>query len=128
MKIALLGNSNCGKTTLFNLLTKSNEATGNRAGVTFGAKEATLKSKKYHAKIVDLPGIYSLTSQKAEERVALDYLKSGECDVVIDIIDASNLSRGLFLTLQLLCEFPHVVVALNMMDEAERDGTKIDIQ
>lgn len=128
MKIALLGNANCGKTTLFNLLTKSNEATGNRAGVTFGAKEATLKSKKYHAKIVDLPGIYSLTSQKAEERVALDYLKSGECDVVIDIIDASNLSRGLFLTLQLLCEFPHVVVALNMMDEAERDGTKIDIQ
>ena len=77
MKIALLGNANCGKTTLFNLLTKSNEATGNRAGVTFGAKEATLKSKKYHARIVDLPGIYSLTSQKAEERVALDYLKTG---------------------------------------------------
>ena len=112
MKIALLGNANCGKTTLFNLLTKSSEATGNRAGVTFGAKEAPLKSKKYTAEIVDLPGIYSLTSQKAEEKVALDYLRRGDCDVIVDIIDASNLSRGLFLTLQLIREFPHVVVAL----------------
>lgn len=127
MKIALIGNANCGKTTLFNLLTKSNEATGNRAGVTFGAKEAPLKSKKYTAEIVDLPGIYSLTSQKAEEKAALDYLRRGDCDVIVDIIDASNLSRGLFLTLQLIREFPHVAVALNMMDEAERDGTKIDI-
>lgn len=127
MKIALIGNANCGKTTLFNLLTKSNEATGNRAGVTFGAKEAPLKSKKYTAEIVDLPGIYSLTSQKAEEKAALDYLRRGDCDVIVDIIDASNLSRGLFLTLQLIREFPHVTVALNMMDEAERDGTKIDI-
>lgn len=128
MKIALLGNANCGKTTLFNLLTRSNEATGNRAGVTFGVKEAPLKGKKYDAEIADLPGIYSLTSPKAEERVAFEYLKRGKCDVILDIIDASNLSRGLFLALQLIREFPCVAIALNMMDEAERDGTKIDIK
>lgn len=127
MKIALLGNANCGKTTLFNLLTKSAEATGNRAGVTFSAKTAEMKKGAYKAEIVDLPGIYSLSSPKAEEKAAKEYLLAEKPDVIIDIIDASNLSRGLFLALQAAKEFPHMALALNMMDEAERDGTKIDI-
>lgn len=128
MKIALLGNANCGKTTLFNLLTKSAEATGNRAGVTFSAKTAKMKKGAYKAEIVDLPGIYSLSSPKAEEKAAKEYLVAEKPDVIIDIIDASNLSRGLFLALQAAKEFPRVALALNMMDEAERDGTKIDIR
>ncbi|MBQ0010538.1 MAG: ferrous iron transporter B [Ruminococcus sp.] len=127
MTVALVGNPNCGKSTLFNVLTGSRETTGNRAGVTFAVKESPLKSEAVSATVADLPGLYSLTSDLREEREAKKFLTSGRVDVVLNIIDASNLERGLFLTLQLLSVFPRVIVALNMMDEARRDGTVIRI-
>ena len=127
MTVALVGNPNCGKSTLFNVLTGSRETTGNRAGVTFAVKQSPLKNSPLSATVADLPGLYSLTSDLREEREAKKFLTSGRADVVLNIIDASNLERGLFLTLQLLSVFPRVIVALNMMDEARRDGTVIRI-
>lgn len=126
--IALVGNPNCGKTTLYNLLTKSGEATGNRAGVTFAPKEAALRRFGHEeASIVDLPGIYSLSPYGNEEKIADHYIKRGEADVIIDIADATNLERSLFLTLQLIFSGVSVVLALNMMDEAEKEHVSIDI-
>ena len=126
--IALAGNPNCGKTTLFNLLTKSGEAVGNRAGVTFEPKKAKMRRfGEADADIVDLPGCYSLSPYGNEEKVAERYIKSGNYDVVIDIADATNLDRSLYLTLQLIEAGVRVVLALNMMDEAEKEKIRIDI-
>lgn len=124
--IALAGNPNSGKTTLFNLLTKSGEATGNRAGVTVSAKSAPLKIGNFKAEITDLPGTYSLSPYGGEEKAAERFIKSGAADVVIDVADATNLERSLFLATELAERHSKVILALNMMDEAERDGTKID--
>ena len=126
--IALAGNPNCGKTTLFNLLTKSGEAVGNRAGVTFEPKKARMRRfADSDADIVDLPGCYSLSPYGNEEKVAERYIKSGNYDVIIDIADATNLDRSLYLTLQLIEAGVRVVLALNMMDEAEKEEIRIDI-
>lgn len=127
--IALLGNPNSGKTTLFNLLTKSGEPVGNRAGVTFSAKKEPICRFTDHKNIVlmDLPGIYSLSVCSNEEKAALNALKNEKIHVLLNIIDATNLERGLFLTLSLLRLGIPIVVALSMMDEAEREGIHIDI-
>ena len=127
--IALVGNPNCGKTTLFNLLTKSGEPVGNRAGVTFSAKKEPLRQNFHvpNTQILDLPGIYSLSGGKNEEKITLDALKKEPIDVILNIIDATNLERGLYLTLALSALGIPMVAALNMMDEVKKDGGAIDI-
>ena len=126
--IALAGNPNSGKTTLFNLLTKSGEATGNRAGVTFASKSAKLRYGKHKAEITDLPGTYSLMPYGGEEQAAEKFIKSGNADIVIDVADATNLPRSLFLATELAELQPKTILALNMMDEAARDGITIDVK
>ena len=101
LHVALAGNPNCGKTTLFNLITGQNGYVGNWPGVTVEKKEATLTRDK-SVRITDLPGIYSLSPYSPEERVSRDYLMSGEPDVVIQVIDATNLERNLYLALQVV--------------------------
>lgn len=127
LNIALAGNPNCGKTTLFNELTGSNGYVGNWPGVTVEKLEAPLREDR-HVVLCDLPGIYSLSPYSPEEVVSRDYLLSGEPAVVIDVVDATNLERNLYLTTQILeCGLP-CVVALNMVDLVEKAGDKIDIQ
>ena len=125
INVALAGNPNCGKTTLFNRITGQNGYVGNWPGVTVEKKEAPLSSDK-DVRITDLPGIYSLSPYSPEERVSRDYLMSGEPDVVVDIVDATNLERNLYLTLQVIETGVPVVVALNMADLVEKSGDKID--
>ena len=125
LHIALAGNPNCGKTTLFNLITGQNGYVGNWPGVTVEKKEAKLSRDK-SVTITDLPGIYSLSPYSPEERVSRDYLMSGEPDVVINVVDATNLERNLYLSLQVLETGLPVVVALNMADLVEKNGDKID--
>ncbi|MBQ3119456.1 MAG: ferrous iron transport protein B [Peptococcaceae bacterium] len=125
MIIALAGNPNCGKTTLFNALTGSSQYVGNWPGVTVEKKEGKLKGNK-SVSIMDLPGIYSLSPYTLEEVVTRDYLIDEKPDVILNIVDASNLERNLYLTTQLLETGIPVVVALNMMDMVEKNGDKID--
>jgi ferrous iron transport protein B len=125
--IALVGNPNCGKTTLFNALTGTDQRVGNWPGVTVERKEGGIKLAGEHARLVDLPGIYALLAGSEDERVARDYILSGEPALVIDIVDATNLERNLFLTTQLLDMQVPVVVVLNMMDLAEARGIAVDI-
>ena len=123
--VALAGNPNCGKTTLFNLITGANGYVGNWPGVTVEKKEAKLLSDK-NVTITDLPGIYSLSPYSPEEQCSRDYLMSGEPDVVIQVVDATNLERNLYLALQVIETGLPVVVALNMADLVEKNGDKID--
>ncbi|MBN9647230.1 ferrous iron transport protein B [Terrisporobacter glycolicus] len=126
LNIALAGNPNCGKTTLFNEITGSKQHVGNWPGVTVEKKEGKYKKNKA-MNIVDLPGIYSLSPYSAEEIVARNYIVEEKPDVLINIIDATNIERNMYLTLQILeTEIP-TIVALNMMDEVENSGTQIDI-
>ena len=125
LHIALAGNPNCGKTTLFNLITGQNGYVGNWPGVTVEKKEATLSRDK-GVIVTDLPGIYSLSPYSPEERVSRDYLMSGEPDAVIQLLDATNLERNLYLALQVLETGLPVVVALNMADLVEKRGDAID--
>ena len=127
MIFALIGNQNCGKTTLFNQLTGSNQHVGNFPGVTVDKKEGVIRNSD-GARVVDLPGIYSISPYTMEEVVTSDYLLSGEPDGIIDIVDATNIERNLYLTLQLLELDMPMVVALNMMDEVAGSGGSIDIQ
>lgn len=125
--IALVGNPNCGKTTLFNNLTGHSQYVGNWPGVTVEKKEGKLKGKDC-VKIVDLPGIYSLSPYSSEEVVSRDFLLSKEPDVIINVIDGTNLERNLYLTTQ-LCEIGiPVVLAVNMMDIVRKNNDKIDIK
>lgn len=124
-KIALVGNPNCGKTTLFNALTGSNQYVGNWPGVTVEKKEGRLKEKK-EISIIDLPGIYSLSPYTPEEVITREYLINEQPDVILNIIDASNIERNLYLTTQLIETGIPVVVALNMMDIVEKNQTKIN--
>ena len=123
--VALAGNPNCGKTTLFNLITGANGYVGNWPGVTVEKKEAKLLSDK-NVTITDLPGIYSLSPYSPEEQCSRDYLMSGESDVVVQVVDATNLERNLYLALQVIETGLPVVVALNMADLVEKNGDKID--
>ena len=123
--IALVGNPNAGKTTLFNQLTGNHQYVGNWPGVTVERKTGTLKGAK-DVEVVDLPGIYSLTPYSNEEVVARNYLESHESDVIINIVDASNLERNLYLTTQLMEFGIPLVIALNQMDVVEKRGTTIN--
>ena len=127
IKIALAGNPNCGKTTLFNILTGSNQYVGNWPGVTVEKKEGKLKG---HDDVViqDLPGIYSLSPYTLEEVVARGYLVNEKPDAILNIIDGTNIERNLYLTLQLLELRVPVVLALNMMDEVRANGGTVDVQ
>ena len=126
LKIALAGNPNCGKTTLFNDLTGSTQYVGNWPGVTVEKKEGKLKGHK-DVIIEDLPGIYSLSPYSPEEVVSRNYLIDEKPDIILDIIDGSNLERNLYLTTQLLEIGIPVVIAVNMMDVVEKTGTKINL-
>lgn len=127
IRVALAGNPNCGKTTLFNNLTGANQCVGNWPGVTVERKEGTYVRNKEVA-IVDLPGIYSLSPYSPEEIVSREYLIDDRPDVVINLVDATNLERNLYLTTQILTLGLPVVMALNMMDVVEKNGDKIDVE
>ena len=124
IRIALAGNPNSGKTTLFNALTGSNQYVGNWPGVTVEKKEGKLKNHD-NVKVIDLPGIYSLSPYTLEEVVARDYLVEERPNVILNIVDGSNLERNLYLTTQLVELGIPVVLAVNMMDVVKKNGDKI---
>ena len=127
IRIALAGNPNCGKTTMFNALTGANQYVGNWPGVTVEKKEGKLRDKKHGEIIVtDLPGIYSLSPYTLEEVVSRDYILKENPDVIIDLVDATNIERNLYLTTQLIETGVPVVIALNMADLLEKRGLRID--
>ena len=128
MRVALAGNPNCGKTTLFNALTGSNQYVGNWPGVTVEKKEGTARLGDKTLTIVDLPGIYSLSPYSMEEIVARDFIIGEAPDCIIDIVDATNLERNLYLTVQLLELERPTVLALNFMDEVAKRGDQIDVE
>ncbi|MGN0172070.1 MAG: FeoB small GTPase domain-containing protein, partial [Acutalibacteraceae bacterium] len=125
--IALVGNPNCGKTTLFNELTGCDQSVGNWPGVTVEKKEGALKIAGRKATILDLPGIYSLYPYSAEERIARDVLFGDTVDVIVNVVDATNLERHLYLTMQLIELGRPMVVALNMADRVAASGVRLDI-
>lgn len=130
IKIALAGNPNCGKTTMFNALTGANQYVGNWPGVTVEKKEGKLKGKRRKGEdviVTDLPGIYSLSPYTLEEVVSRDYLLKEDPDVIIDMVDATNIERNLYLTTQLIETGVPVVIALNMADLLEKRGIRIDV-
>ena len=127
IKIALAGNPNCGKTTLFNGLTGSNQFVGNWPGVTVEKKEGKLKGNK-DVIIMDLPGIYSLSPYTLEEVVARNYLITERPDAILNIVDGTNLERNLYLTTQLMELGIPVLMAVNMMDVVKKSGDQINIQ
>ncbi|MHC1579817.1 MAG: ferrous iron transport protein B [Candidatus Alkanophagales archaeon] len=126
--VALAGNPNVGKSTLFNLLTGLRQHVGNWPGKTVERREGVCKHEGRTLRIIDLPGTYSLTAYSEEELIARDFIVKDRPDVVIDVVDASNLERNLYLTLQLLELTDRVVVALNMMDVAASKGVEIDVR
>lgn len=127
INVAFAGNPNCGNTTLFNAYTGARLKVANWPGVTVEKKEGAFKFHEYQYKLVDLPGIYSLTCYSTEEILSRQYLLGDEVDVVVDVADASNLERNLYLTLQLIELGKPVVLALNMMDIVEERGMELDI-
>lgn len=127
INVGFIGNPNCGKTTLFNAYTGANLKVANWPGVTVEKKEGRTTYKGQEFKLIDLPGIYSLTSYTMEEKVSRECIMSDEVDVIVDVVDASCLERNLYLTLQLIELGKPVVLALNMMDVVEERGMEIDL-
>jgi len=126
LTFALAGNPNAGKTSIFNALTGSRQHVGNWPGKTVAKVEGTFRHADDIGRLVDLPGTYSLSALSPEETIARDYLLSGEADVIIDVVDATNLERNLYLTAQLLELGMPLVVALNVSDSARAQGIRID--
>ena len=131
LTLGLIGNPNSGKTTLFNQLTGARQRVGNWAGVTVERKEGGFNTTDHQVTLVDLPGTYSLTTISSQtsldEQIACHYILSGDADMLINVVDASNLERNLYLTLQLLELGIPCVVALNMLDIAEKQKIRIDV-
>lgn len=127
LTIALAGNPNAGKTTIFNALTGLRQHTGNWPGKTVEKKEGEIEHEGVRINIVDLPGTYSLTAYSPEEIIARDFIIEERPDAVINVVDATNLERNLYLTVQILELDVPVVVALNMMDELHRNGARINV-
>jgi ferrous iron transport protein B len=125
--IALAGNPNAGKSTLFNALTGARQHVGNWPGKTVEKKEGTWQHDGLEYEVVDLPGTYSLTAYSLEEVIARDYIVDEKPDVVVTVVDSANLERNLYLVVQILEMGARVVVALNMSDLAESRGIKIDV-
>jgi ferrous iron transport protein B len=128
LTIALAGNPNAGKTTIFNALTGLHQHTGNWPGKTVEKKEGEIEHSGLTVNIVDLPGTYSLTAYSPEEIIARDYIIQERPDVVINVVDATNLERNLYLTVQILELDVPVVLALNMTDDLHKDGAKINVE
>lgn len=127
LTIALAGNPNAGKTTIFNMLTGLRQHTGNWPGKTVEKKEGEIELNDLKINIVDLPGTYSLTAYSPEEIIARDYIIQERPDVVINVIDATNLERNLYLTVQILELDVPVILALNMTDDLHKNGAKINV-
>lgn len=126
INVALIGNPNCGKTSLFNIASGAKEHVGNYSGVTVDSKSGTFRHGGYTFNIVDLPGTYSLSAYSPEERYVKTYLKDNNPDVIVNVVDASNLERNLYLTTELIDMDHSMVIALNMYDELRKSGAKLD--
>ena len=122
LAVALTGNPNTGKSTIFNALTGAQQKIGNWPGVTVDKKTGYINHKERAISIVDLPGTYSIDARSPEEQIVADYLKTEKPDIIVDVVDASNIERNLFLTIQILEERIPLIVDLNMMDEAKERG------
>ena len=128
LSVALTGNPNTGKSTIFNELTGARQKIGNWPGVTVDKKVGVIEHNGRKISVIDLPGTYSINARSQEEQVVSDYFKENKPDIVVNIIDASNIARNLFLTVQLMENGIPLILNLNMMDEAERHGIKIDMK
>lgn len=128
INVALIGNPNCGKTSLFNMVAGAHEHVGNYAGVTVDSKEGSLYYRGYRINIVDLPGTYSLSAYSPEEKFVLNYLKESTPDVIVNVVVSSNLERNLYLTTELIDMNRSMVIALNMYDELQKKNIKLDYQ
>ena len=126
LTLALAGNPNAGKTSIFNALTGSNQHFGNWPGKTVSKMEGTFRRRDIVGRVVDLPGTYSLSAFSPEEVIARDYLLTREADAVLNVVDATNLERNLYLTSQLLELGTPLILALNVMDSAKSQGLRID--
>ena len=127
LRVALAGNPNCGKSTLFNGLTGSQQHVGNWPGKTVALKEGYYLDGERRIVVVDLPGTYSLSAYSPEEQIAHDYIVRGEADVIVNVLDAANLERNLYLTTQILETGAPLVVLLNKIDVAAQRGYQIDV-
>jgi ferrous iron transport protein B len=127
LTLALAGNPNAGKTSIFNALTGSRQHVGNWPGKTVAKMEGTFRHRDIVGRLVDLPGTYSLSALSPEEVIARDYLLSGEADAIVNVVDATNLERNLYLTAQLLELGMPLVLALNVSDSARAQGIRIDL-
>ena len=128
INVALVGNPNCGKTSLFNVASGAHEHVGNYSGVTVDAKEGFFEFQGYHFRLVDLPGTYSLSAYSPEEIYVRRHIIDETPDIILNVVDASNLERNLYLTTQLIDMDVRMVMALNMFDEFEASGNKLDYQ
>jgi ferrous iron transport protein B len=128
IKVALAGNPNSGKSTIFNALTGSRQHVGNWPGKTVEHKFGQFSHDGFNIEVTDLPGSYSLTAFSEEESIARDFILEGQADVVVAIVDASNLERNLYLVTQILESQARMILVLNMRDKADRLGYEIDIQ